>query len=217
MKRFICSRNYSCVPNCAGIVGFPPFSLFLNLRYQNSIPGDILSSEFLACVCGWCRQVKCGLGILPSNGHCSSVYRHNIAMQWRFSDRELVFKVLSDVCLWWCLTQSCTALPGEPRGAGDQILFRVSQGYDFLDGTVSACIRKTSAKSRKSLYVFNITMYLYLIASYMHAHFEYFKCIDKNHQLEVVKEFTSVLNTRLWFLRRRKHFCQSPSSANGNI
>lgn len=157
MKCFICSRYYSCVLSLTGMVWF--FSLS---QFKISIPGlypKWRSQLRVPCLClcagagrssvGW--EFSLLMDIVPQ------WYRHNIAMQWRFSDRELVFKVLSDVCLWWCLTQSCTALPGEPRVAGDQILFRISQDYDFLDGTVSTRVQRTSAESRKSL-----SLYIYI-------------------------------------------------------
>lgn len=93
--------------------------------------------------------------------------------------KEFIFRVLSDVCLWCWLTHSCTAFPGEPRVAGDEVLFRVSQVCGFLDSAVLTCAQRISAESRKSLDVFKITVYLYPISSCTDIGFEYFKCINK--------------------------------------
>lgn len=50
-------------------------------------------------------------------------------------------------------------------------------------------VYKGLQQNQENHYIYDITMYLYLIASCVPVHFEYFtsKCIDKYHLLEVVK------------------------------
>lgn len=151
MKCFICSLYYSCVLSRTGIVWFTLISPFLNLRYQKAVStlSDGLSSKFLTCVCMLVQAGEVWDGNVPF-WWTLSLCGIAITLQCN-SDSQTgsLFLKYSDVCLWWYLTHGCTAFPGEPSVAGDQILLRVSQGSDFLDGTVSTYAQRTSAESRK--------------------------------------------------------------------